>query len=402
MPIQPLNVSSYTRIPDEEDITPLDRDIAKKIEKTEKSARLCSLVAVIISLMIVLGYFGYEFATGGDEDLVTIYSTSYQRPFNTDAFTPLKTSKSFTNIACSKQTNIDQSESGSDQMHKHNSLQCEDYISANGRLIVYRDTEFQKIIGFGGAFTESAAHNYFQLSPSYRERILKMYFGEREGIELNMGRIHINSCDFSLSSYNFDSIENDFELEFFDNEVTHDNIEIIPFLLEAMDHANYPIKLVASPWSPPAWMKEPVNGASSMTGSAVPNGLKDDPKVKLAWARYISKFISAYNQKGIPIWALTPQNEPEFPAPWEACAYTASYERDFIASYLGPVIKSQHPDLLLLGFDHNKDNLMYWTEVLFGLDAAASLSGNRSDVSAEAYLDGMAFHCKSAWFFPLA
>ena len=85
--------------------------------------------------------------------------------------------------------------------------------------------------------------------------------------------------------------------------------------------------------------------------------------------------------KGRLFWAVTPQNEPEFAAPWEACAFNASFERYFIRDYLGPVLKSQHPELLLLGFDHNKDHLEAWTHALLGGDAAE-------------FVDGMAFHCK--------
>ena len=120
-----------------------------------------------------------------------------------------------------------------------------------------------------------------------------------------------------------------------------------------------------------------------MLGSAVPNGLVDSPDVKRAWARYISKFISAYAAQGVPVWAVTPQNEPEFPAPWEACAYTAAYEKEFIADYLGPVLAEEHPGTLLLGFDHNKDHLPAWSEAL--------LKGR-----GRKYVAGMAFH----WYAP--
>jgi glucosylceramidase len=124
-------------------------------------------------------------------------------------------------------------------------------------------------------------------------------------------------------------------------------------------------------------MKVPQNGSDSyMTGSATPNGLIDTPEVKESWARYISKFISAYHRKGVPIWAITPQNEPEFPAPWEACAYNASFERGFIDGYLGPIVKQDHPDMLVLAFDHNKDHLAMWSEENIGSE----------------YVDGMAFH----------
>jgi glucosylceramidase len=84
-----------------------------------------------------------------------------------------------------------------------------------------------------------------------------------------------------------------------------------------------------------------------MTGSHTPNGLRSDQHVMTAWARYISLFISAYENHGVPIWAITPQNEPEFPAPWEACSYNASFESYFVEKFLGPVLRSEHPEVCL-------------------------------------------------------
>ena len=127
-------------------------------------------------------------------------------------------------------------------------------------------------------------------------------------------------------------------------------------------------------------MKEPVNGVQSMNGSAVPMGLINTSKIRRAWALYISKWLKAYKKKGLPVWAVTPQNEPEFPAPWEACAWDASGERDWITEDLGPVLRQNHPSMKLLAFDHNKDHLKVWAD---------SILGSRH---ASQYVDGLAFH----------
>jgi len=105
----------------------------------------------------------------------------------------------------------------------------------------------------------------------------------------------------------------------------------------------------------------------------------------------------------VHVWAITPQNEPEFPAPWEACAYNSTLERDFIGGYLGPTLDNHHPEVrwpsfifllycmcyiicstkvLILAYDHNKDHLLEWAETILGSDY-------------KNYVDGMAFHCKS-------
>jgi glucosylceramidase len=259
------------------------------------------------------------------------------------------------------------------------------------QVIIQHSNRYQKVLGFGGAFTEASAHNFFQLPKDIQDKVLELYFGPN-GIGLTMGRIHINSCDFSLSSYDFDSVPGDVDLAFFDDEVTHDSLEIIPFIQAAIERAGRQIDLVASPWSPPGWMKvprtqtgsnnkSPLHSYKEMLGSAEPRGLSSDPRIQLAWARYISRFISAYRSKGIDIWALTPQNEPEFAAPWEACLYNSSAELQFIEDYLGPVLRSDHPELKLLAFDHNKDHLRQWAEFMLANDKMK-------------YIDGFAFHCK--------
>ena len=221
----------------------------------------------------------------------------------------------------------------------------------------------QEILGFGGAFTEAAALNYQQLPSDVRKKFIDLYFGE-DGLGYSLGRIHINSCDFCVASYNFDNVPGDYSLEHFDMAVTHDQAAILPLIRDAIEATwkggfkqGNGIRLVASPWSPPAWMKVPYPNASSpiqqevqsMLSSAVPNGLL--PSTMQTWANYISRFIEAYNQQGVPIWAITPQNEPENAAPWEACVYTSNFEARFIAEYLGPTLRNDHPEVSGLVFN---------------------------------------------------
>ena len=271
--------------------------------------------------------------------------------------------------------------------------------SSPSKFYVNSQKTFQEILGFGGAFTESAAYNFFQLPASVQKKVIELYFGE-DGIGYSVGRVHINSCDFSLKSYSFDDIAGDYALQYFDTEVTHDNAQMLPLIRLAMSAAkssglkrgNSPkiaehgINLLASPWSPPSWMKRAVKGHQNMTGSAEPHGLIDTDAIKKAWALYIVKFAIAYEAKGAPLWAITPQNEPEFAAPWEACAFNSTYERDFINGYLGPTMKQYGRDEKVLAFDHNKDHLLAWTKVM--------MDGNTKSLAkgGESYVDGMAFH----------
>lgn len=180
------------------------------------------------------------------------------------------------------------------------------------------------------------------------------------------GRVPINSCDFSIESYSFDETNDDFDLKDFDMNVTHDATKdgMIDMILRATEVVNRgwkqtsdknvdlddgSLKMFGSPWSPPTWMKIPSSKedikagfehASVMTGSAQPSCLREgtskSSKYAKAWALYISKFITAYREYGVNLEAVTVQNEPEFPAPWEACSYTPEAEADFIGYHLGP------------------------------------------------------------------
>ena len=119
----------------------------------------------------------------------------------------------------------------------------------------------QEILGFGGAFTEAAASVYHKLDLEKREEIIQAYFGSN-GNGYNMGRTHINSCDFSLGNYAHCETTGDKELK--DFSISRDKKMLIPFIKDAIDKVKTPIHIMASPWSPPAWMK--TNGQMNYGG----------------------------------------------------------------------------------------------------------------------------------------
>ncbi|KAL3798024.1 hypothetical protein ACHAW5_002627 [Stephanodiscus triporus] len=271
------------------------------------------------------------------------------------------------------------------------------------------DVDFEKrafpdrspILGFGGAFTEAAAMNFWSLNEDGRDAVMDLLFG-KEGLGYSLGRTHINSCDFSVKSYSFDEVEDDFELLDFDDEVTHDlDVGMVDMMLlatkvarESFPHesSEYGMRIVASPWSPPPWMKAPTKGdvagalhAENMTGSFEPVCIRDgvgrNSKYAKSWALFFSKFISAYSNHGIEFYGVTVQNEPEFPAPWEACSYDAPTQGEFIANHLGPTLAESHPNTKILIFDHNKDHMVEWAEFLLNPDHPASK-----------YISGTAYH----------
>ena len=139
---------------------------------------------------------------------------------------------------------------------------------------------YQEIEGFGGAFTEAAALTFHKLSEERQAEFLRAYFDPNHGLGYTLCRTHINSCDFSLGNYAYDEVEGDVELRHF--SIDRDRQALIPLIQAARKVAGRQIKLLASPWSPPAWMK--TNGR--MTG-----GGKLKPEYRAAWAPYLCRYI---------------------------------------------------------------------------------------------------------------
>lgn len=219
-------------------------------------------------------------------------------------------------------------------------------VSEVGLINVFDEIEYQSVIGFGGAFTESAAYNYAQLTDEQKEEFLKKTFSREDGIAYNFGRTHINSCDFSLDIYTY--VENgDKELKTFN--IDRDRKYIIPFIKDALKYCTDELVLSASPWSPPAYMKE---NESPIRGGA----LKEE--FKAVWARYYAKYIKAMAEEGINISAITVQNEPNAKQSWESCSYSPEDERDFIEKYLDPILDEEGlGHIKIMVWDHNKERV---------------------------------------------
>src|SRR3989338_7317605 len=234
--------------------------------------------------------------------------------------------------------------------------------SAMPRVAVNESDARQTVLGFGAAFTEACAYNLFSLSADRQRELVDAYFGP-DGNGYTVGRFHINSCDFSLGSYSFDEVAWDWDLTHFD--ISHDERTLLPFIamaLESAAAANRSVKLFGSPWSPPWGMKAGAVNYGYMLGSQSPglNATCGD-----VWARYISRVVREYQDRlGVRIWGLTPQNEPEFAARWEASPYPPQREMAWIAAHLGPVMRRDHPDLKIMIFDYNKDLIVDWARAL--------------------------------------
>lgn len=241
----------------------------------------------------------------------------------------------------------------------------------NGGSVIKVDSRktYQKIIGFGGAFTEAAAVTLSEISPELRAEAIGSYFDRDRGLGYSIGRVHIHSCDFALGNYTYVK-DGDRDLATFD--ISHDRDLIIPLIKDALKVRGDGIKLLASPWSPPAWMKS--NGEMNRGGKLL-------PEYRDAWAKYYVKFIEAYGKEGIPVWALTVQNEPAAVQTWDSCIYSGEEERDFIRDHLGPALNRAFGDeVKLLIWDHNRDIMVERAKAVL------------DDPEAAKYVWGTGFH----------
>ncbi len=211
---------------------------------------------------------------------------------------------------------------------------------------IFPEITYQNFLGIGGAFTESSAYNYSLMSDSDKEKFLKAYFDPNSGIGYNFGRTHINSCDFSIDIYTYVQ-DGDKTLETFN--IDRDKKYIIPFIKDALKYVKDELILFASPWSPPAYMKDnesPVGGGR----------LKEE--YKAVWAKYYTKYIKAYLEEGIKISAISIQNEPFAKQTWESCFYSAEDEGEFIKNYLIPALdEAGMSDIKIIIWDHNKERV---------------------------------------------
>lgn len=233
---------------------------------------------------------------------------------------------------------------------------------------------FQTMVGIGGALTDSSAETFDKLPAAVQQELMTAYFDAEKGIGYTLARTNIASCDFSSGSYGYVK-DNDAELKSF--SVAHDEVHKIPFIKRAFSTAKGNLILFASPWSPPAWMKD--------NGSLLKGG-KLKPEFRQAWANHYVEFVKAFEARGIPIWGLSVQNEPMAVQKWESCIFTADEERDYIRDFVGPTLaKAGLSRLKLIAWDHNRDLIYQRASTIL------------SDPKAAQYVWGIGFHWYETW-----
>lgn len=274
-----------------------------------------------------------------------------------------------------------------------------------------------EIEGFGSCFNELGWASLSMLTQEERDGIFRELYTP-QGANFTMGRMPVGANDFSLDYYSYAEVADDFALEHF--SIAHDEETLIPFIKSAL--AVYPdLKLWASPWCPPSWMKTnkhyantstlPIKkrfeqmmknrkdrpddvratGGSSfgMNPAMLPdNGLAEDKQIREGqdafilepqyldtYARYFGKFVDAYKEKGIDIFMVMPQNEPNSAQWYPACTWTPEGLAMFM-KYLGPEMHKRGVQMYLGTVERADVNM--WNKIL-------------TDPEVAPYIDGMGF-----------
>ena len=206
---------------------------------------------------------------------------------------------------------------------------------------------YQTMRGFGASITDSSAVVLYRLPPHARDAVMADLFDPRKGDSLNVLRQPMGASDFVAGDhYTYDDVpagQTDYAMKHF--SIAHDRKQILPLLRQAL-RLNRDLTVVATPWSPPAWMKT--------NGSLIGGRLIDDPEIYRAYARYFVKFVQAYREAGVPVHAVTLQNEPQNRNPsGYPGADMPAWQQAKLAAVVGAAFDAARLDTLILGYDHN-------------------------------------------------
>jgi glucosylceramidase len=244
--------------------------------------------------------------------------------------------------------------------------------AANNYINIEVDStaRFQTIDGFGYTLTGGSAALINKMNPAAKTSLLQELFGSGDGsISISYLRISIGASDLNSTPFTYNDLpsgQSDLNLSSF--SLNPDKIELISLLKDILA-INPNIKILATPWSPPVWMKD--------NGKFIGGSLQ--PIYYGIYAQYFVKYIQQMKAEGITIDAVTPQNEPLNPNNNPSLLMTAIQQTDFIKNNLGPAFQAANITAKIIAYDHNCDDTNYAITVL-------------SDAKAKPFVNGSAFH----------
>ena len=341
-------------------------------------------LALIMALSLLVGSFAY--ASKGDTEMHALTAVNYKL---VDTVEVLVTSESGDKIARKENVSFQQG-------------------YGQGNLIVIRpDIVKQTIAGIGTSFTESSAFVLAHLDKAKRQEVMNKIYSE-EGANFTLARTPIGATDFSVEGkYSYADVKGDVKLEHFSIAPDKDGFQLKDYpgirdasydLLPMIKEANAikqkqnddDLRIIASAWTAPAWMKDieewHIPGTDENNWQGTGGELKKE--YLPVFADYLTRYLDAYKRAGVNIWGLTPVNEPQGNnGQWESMHFTAESQNEFVKTYLGPKLQtSNNGDVKLLVYDQNRDHLEHWADVIL------------SDVQTAKYVYGVAVHWYESTF----
>ena len=298
------------------------------------------------------------------------------------------------------------SESG-DKLASEENVSFKKGRASNNVILVRPERVKQTLHGIGTSFTESSAFVLSHLSVDKRQQVMESIYGE-QGANFSMARTVIGATDFSVEGrWSYDDVREDTKLDHFSIAPDHDGFskeeypgiqdaafDVLPMIKQALaikkQQQSSDLKIIASAWTAPSWMKDietwhdPGRKENNYQGTG--GVLKDG--YEQYYADYLAKYLEHYNNQGVKIWGITPVNEPlGNNGQWESMHFSAQSQNDFIKHQLGPTLENTgNADVKLLMFDHNRGELEHWAEVLY------------NDAETSKYLSGAAVHWYESTF----
>jgi glucosylceramidase len=221
--------------------------------------------------------------------------------------------------------------------------------TSNANVTVNDTSTAQTWEGFGGAFNE-LGWKYLSTT-EMQTKAVQLLFGD-DGARFAWGRIPIGASDYAESRYTDDEVTSGSDTSMSSFSIERDKAKLIPYI-KAAQSVKKNIRFWASPWTPPTWMKTgsfiAVNGSNKKTSSNYDSGdMKGDDETLKAFAQYLIKWVQAFQEQGIKVEIVAPQNEPNYMQNYPSCHWATDTFVKFVGQYFGPAIKAANLDLKIM------------------------------------------------------
>lgn len=294
-----------------------------------------------------------------------------------------------------------------DKLAVKSNVRFQDGYAEGSVIAVQPDLLNQAVLGIGSSITESSAFVLAHLEPEKRAEVMEQIFSEK-GANFPLVRTPIGSCDFCVEGkYSYDDVADDRALAHFSIDADQDgfsakqypgirdeSFDLLPMIRQAQRiksaQCDDDLKIIASPWTAPVWMKDIDDWFQPGTPDNHYQGTGGvlKPDYEAVFADYLIKYLDAYREQGVSVWGITPVNEPlGNSGQWESMHFTPESQACFIKQHLGAQLHATgHQDVKLLMFDHARDELEQWADVIY------------QDKQAAQYVYGAAVHWYESTF----